>query len=104
MGKRKSFLALRCFILLTSSYHEMESGEGIKKSASRITNHWVRMAGLASQRVCTSCHTHTKWRGTSFFYEDSIPKTEDNPYSRDHKGGFVLYGDWSLGTYPGENN
>jgi hypothetical protein len=29
----------------------MESGAGIKKSASRITKHSVRMAGLASQRI-----------------------------------------------------
>jgi hypothetical protein len=38
----------------------MRSEAGIKKSASRITNYLVRIAGLASQRIYTPCHTHTK--------------------------------------------
>jgi len=35
--------ALRCFRWLTSSYHEMKSGTGIKKSASRIAKHPIRI-------------------------------------------------------------
>ena len=36
-------LALRCFMWLTSSFHEMGSGAGIKKLASRKTNNFVRV-------------------------------------------------------------
>jgi hypothetical protein len=50
-------IRLFAFMWLTSSYYEMGFGAGIKKSASRIINHSVRMAELASRRICTSCHT-----------------------------------------------
>jgi hypothetical protein len=40
------YMAFSCFMWLTSSYHEMESGAGIKKSASRIINRLVRMLGI----------------------------------------------------------
>jgi hypothetical protein len=36
---------------LTPIHHEMGSEAGIKKSASWITNHLVRIAGLASRRI-----------------------------------------------------
>jgi hypothetical protein len=62
-------MVLRCFTWLTLSYHEIGSGAGIKKSTSRITNHLVRMAWFTSWRICISCYTHTKQRGTAKIYQ-----------------------------------